>query len=698
MAPRDSLLGLKGWLHLDNRQIAVVASGLVFISLVVLGWFTSLTFESDQKAKVEAELRGLAVRAARTLSAEEHRALRQYGDGESAAYIRGNQSLRTILQANPELKYIYTLYRSGDQLKFGLDPAQPGDFDRDGRQDKSYLGEVYKDATPDVIKSLTQGVVVSEPVPHTDEWGTFMSAYAPIFLANGEVEAVVGVDVTDTAYLKAISVSNRFKASWLCGSVLISAIVGLITLRITNRVHERFLMLFEAQNVLESSNEKLTELNKQLDLQTRTDALTGLLSRTGFCHEVERCLNAIEESDEPPCAMALLDIDGFKIVNDHYGHAYGDRLLVSLAEELGDHLPDATIGRLGGDEFILLMQGEDARDRLEIGLRGLGVVLSECPLMVGLASQYCTVSAGVVQYRPGDTGMDMLRRADIAMYAAKKAGAGQVLRYEDDMGSALDRRVELEHELRVGWEQREFWMAIQPIVDLEKGRVIAGELLIRWTRADGKTVSPAEFIPVAEEIGLVSEMGLFAVEEACRYLEQIQREFPGREIHLSVNISPRQVNEPDFVERIEAILDRYSFHKGGLWLELTESSLMREGDDVLAKLNRLRELGVRIALDDFGTGYSSLSMLLDIPLDCLKIDRSFVMRMRDENRSIEVVRMILALSELLGLDVVAEGIESHEEGELLRSMGCRWGQGFHYSRPIPMSDFVDRCGEYKKAA
>jgi EAL domain-containing protein (putative c-di-GMP-specific phosphodiesterase class I) len=193
-------------------------------------------------------------------------------------------------------------------------------------------------------------------------------------------------------------------------------------------------------------------------------------------------------------------------------------------------------------------------------------------------------------------------------------------------------------------------------------------------------------------------MGYWAIEEACRHLERLEREFPNERMHLSVNVSPRQLNQVDFVERLEEIFVKYSFRSGGLWLELTESSLMDDHKKVAAKMNRIQAMGILIALDDFGTGYSSLSMLLDIPLDCLKIDRSFVLQLGKSENSEELVRMILKLSEMLGLSVVAEGIETEENAQILRSMGCRWGQGYLYSKPVPIDEFIDRIGVNKKAA
>jgi diguanylate cyclase (GGDEF)-like protein len=698
----DALVQLRAWHKLDNRLLSLVVSGIFLFALLMLGVVVGAKYENDQKNRVRNDLKTLAIAAARIVDGDKHNLIRQsgglVGENEKKLYQEANTELRRFLQYHPELCYIYTLFGDGEEVRFGFDPTEPGDQDGDGRDDKAYWGEGYDVKTPNLMASIKRGMPNAEEEPQTDEWGTFMSAYAPFFDSQGEIAGVVGVDVRADAYLNAVSIGHRFYAGWFIASLLLAGFLGLWSMRLTQRVHRDFLGMLEANRILEHSNEELAHLNAQLDQLARTDKLTGVFNRMGFCAELESCLDELESGSETDCALAVMDLDGFKHSNDHYGHAFGDRMLVSFLEEVQSHLGDAVIGRMGGDEFIVLMKGENALNRLNMGLESLRERLSQYPLIVSFMAQFCSASVGVVGYFDRASGIDLMRRADIAMYVAKAQGPGNIVQYEPEMGEALERRVEMEHELRIAWERKQFWMAVQPIVDLERGRVIAGEMLIRWTREDGKNVSPAEFIPVAESMGLVEDMGLFAVEEACRNLERLGREFPSRDIHLSVNISPRQVNKPDFVERIEAIVDQYSIENGSLWLELTESSLIQEGADVLEKMTRLRDMGIRIALDDFGTGYSSLSMLMDIPLDCLKIDRSFVMRMMGDRQSVELVRMILELSRLLNLDVVAEGIESENEVRILRDMGCEWGQGFHYSRPIPMDEFVDGCGDYKKAA
>ena len=685
-------------LILDSRWLAVIASLVVLVCSTFMGALLGERYEDDMHRGVRRQLISLSRDASQFVDGDAHRALRQSGDMESAAYKSGNEKLRLVLNANENLRYIYTCYLEGGQVKFGFDPTEPGDHDGDGRDDHSKLGEIYADPPSALVRTFHTKKSEADDKPYVDEWGTFISAYSPVFAKDGSVEAVVGVDLTAELYAVEMESVSFFRSFWLVGSIIFSGLCGLVTLYVLNRVHKRFLQVLEAKREVEATNAELEKLNRKLDWQARTDILTGLLNRSGVMSVVDRSLAEFDSGEVESCAVALMDLDDFKVANDHYGHAYGDQYLVAFAESLVLSVDNAVVGRLGGDEFIVVMTGTGCCERLEAALREFQAKNKNEVLFVGLTSQPVSVSIGVVEAEAGDSSSDLIRRADIAMYEAKRLGAGNLKVYEDWMGSALDKRVDLEKQMRLGWEQGEFWMAVQPIVDLQNGDTVAGEMLMRWTKSDGTFVSPVDFIPIAEDTGLIMEMGLWAIEEACRNVERLEREFKGKKIHLSVNVSPRQLNQPNFVDKVEEIFGRYTFHRGGLWFELTESSLIHEGGEVLERLKRIREMGIMVALDDFGTGYSSLSMLLHIPLDCLKIDRSFIQNLPEAKNSVELVHTILRLSEMLKLHVVCEGIETKEQGELLHRMGCDWGQGFHYSKPVPMSEFVDRCCGERKVA
>ncbi len=685
-------------LKLDNRWVAFWVGLAVFGFLSILGLIFGNKIESNTHESIKKQLISVARDAAHFVDGDVHRKIRLDGAGENSEYVKENEKLRKVLNANENLRYVYTCYLDGRKIKFGLDPTEPGDHDFDGTEDHSDFGQVYDAAPPALEQSLQTAKSVADDHPFHDQWGSFISGYSPVFTSDGKLEAIVGVDLSADRYASEMAGPKMFRQVWILCSVLVGGLAWLVALYFLNHVHMRLLSVLEAKQTVEIANKELAELNERLDIQARTDTLTGLFNRQGFFLNVAETLKQIESGQEQGCSMALMDLDNFKIANDHYGHIFGDHYLVAFARLLEESFEGAVLGRLGGDEFVLMMQGEQSDEELCLRIDAFQNNLARNPIMVGLVSMRSSVSVGIVKAKVGHDATDLMRRADIAMYEAKRSGKGELRVYESWMGMALESRVELERELREGWEHGEFWMAIQPIVDLKSGRTNAGELLMRWTREDGRSISPLEFIPVAEDTGLIIEMGYWAIEEACRHLERLEREFPGERIHLSVNVSARQLNQVDFVERLEEIFVRYSFHKGGLWLELTESSLMDDHLTVASKMNRIQAMGILIALDDFGTGYSSLSMLLDIPLDCLKIDRSFVTKLDESENSEEVVRMILRLSEILHLHVVAEGIESAEHVKLLRQIGCQWGQGFYYSKPLPISDFIDRLASGKKAA
>lgn len=685
-------------LRLDNRWIAFGVGFAVFCCLALLGIIFGNKIESDSHESIQKQLVSMARDASQFVDGEKHREIRLGGGVEDKEYLAENAKLRKLLHANDSLRYVYTCYLDGKEVKFGLDPTEPGDHDSDGIEDHSSFGEVYADAPPALLEALHTGKAVADDRPYSDQWGSFISGYAPILTKDGKLEAIVGVDLSAKQYFAEMMESKLFIQVWMICSVLIGGFVALFSLIILNRVHRRFLTVLEAKQSVEEANEELAQLNRKLDWQARSDSLTGLLNREGFFSLVANSLEASQNGSKHCCAMALMDLDDFKVSNDHYGHLFGDRYLMAFAERLAECFDGAILGRLGGDEFVLMMECECCEDELLELVEEFQYQLAANPITVGQISLHSSVSIGLVKAEPGESPIDLMRRADIAMYEAKRSGSGEIRVYETRMGSELEARVELERELRQGWDRGEFWMAVQPIVDLKTGRTNAGELLMRWTRADGRTVPPIEFIPVAEDTGLILEMGYWAIEEACRHLVRLEKELPGERIHLSVNVSPRQLNQTDFVERLEEIFMRYSFHRGGLWLELTESSLMDDHAKVAAKLNRIQAMGILIALDDFGTGYSSLSMLLDIPLDCLKIDRSFVMKLGESENSEELVRMILKLSGMLDLYVVAEGIETTDHIAILQDLGCKWGQGFYYSRPLPIDAFVLRLADGKQAA
>jgi diguanylate cyclase (GGDEF)-like protein/PAS domain S-box-containing protein len=423
------------------------------------------------------------------------------------------------------------------------------------------------------------------------------------------------------------------------------------------------------------------ELEEQLEHQAFHDTLTGLANRALFLDRVEHALARGTRGGET-VAVLFLDLDDFKTINDSLGHGSGDRVLVAVAARLEQLLrPGDTIARLGGDEFAILLEDASVEDAIRVVERILGSL--EEPIGQDSKSILVRASLGIaVADDPRLDAADLLRNADVAMYAAKARGKGRFEVFRPDMHATALKRLEMEGELQGGIQQRQFLLHYQPILDLESGRIVALEALIRWNHS-GRLVPPAEFIPLAEESDLIVPIGRWVLEEACGQAADWHREYPADPpLGVNANVSGKQFQHPGLVEDVAAILKSTGIHPSSLTLEMTESILVRETETAVARLRALKELGVRVALDDFGTGYSSLGYLKRFPIDVLKIDKSFVDGIGDGPGGSAIVRAIISLGESLSLGVSAEGIESEEQLAVLQALRCRWGQGFYFAKPM----------------
>jgi diguanylate cyclase (GGDEF)-like protein/PAS domain S-box-containing protein len=414
------------------------------------------------------------------------------------------------------------------------------------------------------------------------------------------------------------------------------------------------------------------------------DSLTGLPNRALFMERLGRALERSRRRPDNIFAAMVLDVDRFKMVNDSMGHSLGDRLLVSFAERLSAFLPpETTLARPGGDEYFLLI--EDIRD---VGpataladriLEALAVPfdLDGSEVYAG-ASIGITVSAG--QYRVPE---EVLRDADTAMHKAKRAGKGRYEMFDASMHVKAVQLLTLETDMRRALERNEFRIHYQPIVSIEDGSLNGFEALIRWQHPRLGLVPPADFIPLAEDTGLIVPIGSWVLRHACLQLAEWQGIMAnGRGLSMSVNISGKQLVDMEFASQVERLLLEAKLEPASLKLEVTESAIMDHPDMSAAILTRLKEIGVRLSLDDFGTGYSSLSYLHRFPFHNLKIDRSFVSKMEAGEKDAEIVRVINSLARNLGMDVVAEGIETKGQWELLQKLSCAYGQGYYFSKPL----------------
>jgi diguanylate cyclase (GGDEF)-like protein/PAS domain S-box-containing protein len=428
------------------------------------------------------------------------------------------------------------------------------------------------------------------------------------------------------------------------------------------------------------------QLETQLQHQAFHDSLTNLANRALFTDRLAHALTRQGRHPLSTLAVLFLDLDDFKTINDSLGHAAGDQLLLAVAERMRGALrPEDTSARLGGDEFAVLLEetgrdgAREAAERLQDALHSPFDVQGRQVVMRG--------SIGIsTSHAEGTTPDDLLRHADLAMYTAKARGKGRIEFFEPRMHQAVIRRLELKADLEEAIAAGQFELHYQPIVDLRGGRLVGLEALVRWRHPERGLVAPAEFIPAAEESGLIIALGRFVLETACRQMSAWGTEGLATErLNLSVNVSTHQLQDPGFAEMLQAVLAESRFEAARLTLEITESALMDDIEATAVILTRLKTLGLRLAIDDFGTGYSSLSYLERLPIDVLKIDRSFIAALRHGSEVPILVRSIIKLGQTLRMDVLAEGIERQEQLVRLRELGCRLGQGFYFSPPVPAS-------------
>ncbi len=438
---------------------------------------------------------------------------------------------------------------------------------------------------------------------------------------------------------------------------------------------------------LEQAVTQLSVLQEQLHHQAYHDPLTSLANRSLFTDKVREAI--AERRGE--LAVLFIDLDDFKTINDSLGHSAGDELLVAVAARLRACLrPEDLVARLGGDEFAVMV--EDSHDAEAAAVKVSRRIMEAFALPVGVGSESVAVyvSVGIAtSHGGGFSAEELIRDADVAMYKAKTSGKGHFQVFHPSMGAAVLERHGLKEELRLAIERQELTLYFQPIVDLDTGRLVAEEALVRWEHPRRGLVGPSEFVPLAEETGLILSLGQYVLEEACRQAcrwEARRAADPtgAAEVAVHVNLSAVELRDPELVRRVQRTLAEAEVDPRSLVFEITETVLLDDSERVSAAIGELRALGVRFALDDFGTGYSSLSYLHTLPFDMLKIAKSFVDGLARGGREASFVRMIIELARTLGVSVIAEGIETQEQVDALVILDCDLGQGFHLGRPEPV--------------
>lgn len=458
-----------------------------------------------------------------------------------------------------------------------------------------------------------------------------------------------------------------------------------VTDRAVRSVSVLLLLLLVGARLFQSTRATLSTQDQMLEM-ARTDDVTGLPNKGALLEQAKDMIDSVWKTETQP-SLYLIDLDRFRNINDSLGHKAGDEVLRVVADRLTLAAASlgATVSRPSGDEFLVLDPTPTSSGSALAHAEVLHSVFSQ-PLTIAHGVIFVTASVGVAampQGRPLEA-EELFRQADIAMYRAKDAGRNCLALYDKSMQERVSHRMKVETELHGALDRREFRLFHQPIVDTMSGRVSGFEALIRWQKSDGTMVSPAEFIPIAEDTGIITSIGSWALLEALTQLRTWTNDgvVPDHTT-VSVNVSPRQLEDPNFTDVVEEALRRSGMPSHLLWLEVTESMMIEYPDLARSTLQRIRALGVRIALDDFGTGFSSLSLLQQFPLQRIKIDRSFVNGIIDSSNDRSLIRTIIGLGDSMGLDVVAEGVETVQQLKMLRDLGCAKAQGFLISHPVP---------------
>ncbi|MDR7304284.1 sensor domain-containing protein [Haloactinomyces albus] len=429
-------------------------------------------------------------------------------------------------------------------------------------------------------------------------------------------------------------------------------------------------------------------IREQLKQEATHDPLTGLANRTLILQQLSAALRCSHRTQ--PMTVLFIDLDNFKVINDSLGHGVGDAVLRIAGERLQKAARhEDLVSRLGGDEFVVIAHGEISHEEVRSLTERLRDSLAN-PVTVQGRQIHLDTSIGIVLVPPEDArgAEDVLRDADVAMYRAKALGRGRYVFFDVALRERMQRHMQLEQDLRSAVQENQLRVAYQPLVDLRTNRMVGVEGLLRWNHPVHGTVSPGEFIPLAEESGLISHIGAHMLRTATRELAA-QRDRNKLALQLNVNLSAHQLDDPRLLSTVREALAETGLPAHRLCLEVTESALMQDSAAATRVLRALRELGVLLAIDDFGTGYSSLAQLHSLPLDSLKIDRSFVARLGDSKDTEVIVTSIIAMAQAVGLTVVAEGAETARQLELLRDLGCNQAQGFYFGKPAPIDDLSE---------
>jgi diguanylate cyclase (GGDEF)-like protein len=653
----------------------VVAAGIFGL------WVTT---ERSAFTGFRQHLLNLAREASVAVDPELHERIRRPEQLNDPDYRRAVAPLRRIRGAVPDIWYLYTIVRSGGEVHFVLDAADPGSVSATGRADQSGVWEVYPHQSRNLDLVLGTdgwpGVPVADESPATDEWGTFMSGLVPLLDEHGRQFGAIGVDVDASKLLARLATARRRALLGLIPAGVLIAIVGVCFFRIRRRG------LADAQSVIDSA---------------QRDKLTGLPNRTVFMEILERSLARVRERRQPACAVLFFDFDRFKQVNDTLGHEAGDELLRQIAGRLQTALRAGERGaaefdgdmlsRFGGDEFLVLVNDlRTCEESVRVAERLLNA-LTPCYHVLG-HEVHSTASVGIVttDHCQGSA-EEFVRNADVAMYEAKRAGRGCSVVFSEAMHARLTRHLAIETSLRRAIGTDQLLLEYLPTVALEDARRHSVAASPLWKHPTLGSIAASEFVPIAEECGLLVALGQWTIEEACKAMAgwraKNARASPET---VSVNICGSDVSLGDrFVEHVRRTLERCKLAPQHLQLELSERDVMRDRDEAGKFFGKLRRLGVKLALNEFGAGHSSLAVLRAIPVDMVKIDRSYLADLHGNHAGLAVISATLTLIRNLDMISVAQGVENETQVGILQSLGCHCAQGPLFGSPQAASRVIE---------
>ncbi|HWS69893.1 MAG TPA: bifunctional diguanylate cyclase/phosphodiesterase [Steroidobacteraceae bacterium] len=586
------------------------------------------------------------------------------------------EPLRRMRMALSDVHYIYTLVSDGAKDRFVLYAQDSEDPNPSGLDDQDRV-DACNERCPEMQQALgnghSPGRAAATDQPVLDKWGALLTGWAPILDPQGRQIGVVGVDVDARVYLARLAAARKWALFGLAPAGILIVILGSAFYRIRLRGLAAGLALAEA---------------------AWRDNLTGLANRALFMERLQKAVERVRDGEQPLFAVLFLDFDRFKLINDTLGHKAGDELLRQIARRLqgalrvddsiGDNETDSLVGRLGGDEFLILLNDLNTSTDASLIAERLLEALAPVYRIFG-SDVHSTASVGIVTSDQGHANADeAVRNADVAMYEAKRSGRARSVVFDEAMHARITRHGIIETGLRKALGTDELSVVYQPIVELKTGRMVSAEALLRWNHPTLGLISPCEFIPVAEDSGLMVAVGQWVLKEACQALVTWRLLDAHRAPKtVSVNISRAELAMGSrLLDHVRDALSAAGLPPNGLQLEVSEREVVRDPEASLDVLRQLRHLGVSLAMDAFGTGTSPLAILRRYPFDTIKIDRSFVEDVTNHRDVLAVMHAMINLVENLGMSSLAEGVEEPSQVCVLQSLGCRYAQGLYFGEPV----------------